>query len=35
MLAFDKAVKQRLVDIDLDQKVYSDGELTEFHHYPH
>ncbi len=29
MLAFDKAVKQRLVDVDLDQKVYSDGELTE------
>lgn len=27
MLAFDKAVEQRLVDVDLDQKVYSDGEL--------
>ena len=29
MLAFDKAVEQRLVDVDLDQKVYTDGELTE------
>lgn len=29
MLAFDKAVKQRLVDVDLDQKVYTDGELSE------
>jgi len=29
MLAFDKAVKSRLVDVDLDQKVYTDGELGE------
>ncbi|TXL15294.1 single-stranded-DNA-specific exonuclease RecJ [Methylococcaceae bacterium HT4] len=29
MLAFDKAVEQRLVDVDLDQKVYTDGELTD------
>ncbi|WP_428354430.1 single-stranded-DNA-specific exonuclease RecJ [Methyloprofundus sp.] len=29
MLAFDKAVQQRLVDVDLDQKVYTDGQLTE------
>ncbi|MCK5355706.1 MAG: single-stranded-DNA-specific exonuclease RecJ, partial [Methyloprofundus sp.] len=29
MLAFDKAVKSRLVDVDLDQKVYTDGELSE------
>lgn len=29
MLAFDKAVEQRLVDVDLDLKVYTDGQLTE------
>ncbi len=29
MLAFDKAVEQRLTDIDLDQKVYTDGQLNE------
>ena len=29
MLAFDKAVEERLVDVDLDQKVYTDGELTD------
>ncbi|RLA22299.1 MAG: single-stranded-DNA-specific exonuclease RecJ [Gammaproteobacteria bacterium] len=29
MLAFDKAVESRLVDIDLDQKVYTDGELAD------
>lgn len=29
MLAFDKAVEQRFVDIDLDQKVYTDGQLNE------
>ncbi len=28
MLAFDKAVARRLVDVDLAQKVYSDGELS-------
>ncbi len=29
LLAFDKAVAQRLKEIDLDEKVHSDGELTE------
>jgi single-stranded-DNA-specific exonuclease len=29
LLAFDKAVAQRLKELDLDEKVYSDGELTE------
>ncbi|MDC9729852.1 MAG: single-stranded-DNA-specific exonuclease RecJ [Methyloprofundus sp.] len=29
LLAFDKAVAQRLQELDLDEKVYSDGELTE------
>ncbi len=29
MLAFDKAVKQRLGDLDLDPKVYTDGELSD------
>lgn len=29
MLAFDKAVERRLVDVDLDKKVYTDGQLTE------
>ncbi|MFA5983181.1 MAG: single-stranded-DNA-specific exonuclease RecJ [Methylococcaceae bacterium] len=28
-LAFDDIIKQRLADIDLEQKVLSDGELTE------
>jgi len=28
-LAFDKAVKRRLQEVDLDQKVYSDGELSD------
>ncbi len=28
-LAFDKAVNRRLQDVDLDQKVYSDGELSD------
>jgi len=28
-LAFDKAVERRLQEIDLDQKVYSDGELND------
>jgi single-stranded-DNA-specific exonuclease len=28
MLAFDKAVERRLVDMDLAQKVYTDGELN-------
>jgi len=27
-LAFDEAVTARLVDVDLDHKIYSDGELT-------
>ncbi len=28
-LAFDEVVRKRLVSIDLEQKIYSDGELTE------
>jgi len=28
-LAFDEMVRKRLVSIDLEQKIYSDGELTE------
>lgn len=28
-LAFDEVVKLKLADVDLEQKIYSDGELTE------
>jgi len=28
-LAFDEMVRKRLLTVDLEQKVYSDGELTE------